>query len=95
MKMASAWASRAIKLHCGVMVQAVLRKARGGKERTYLGEIVARHPEFRCEIGSGKGAGRVACHAHEHAQLVIGEVGEAQGRGSGFQLQSLLRRVNR
>jgi len=56
------------------------QQAGGGQRRDYLGQVVARDPEFSGQIGGGKGAVRGARHAHQHAQPVIGEGGEAHGR---------------
>ena len=45
-----------------------------------LGQVVARQPELVGQIGGRKGAIRRARHAHQHAQAVVGEGGEAHRR---------------
>jgi len=45
-----------------------------------LGQMVARQPELVGQIGGRKGAIRRARHAHQHAQAVVGEGGEAHRR---------------
>lgn len=64
-----------------------------GEGRNHLGQMVSRDAEFLGKLSGREGALGLSRHPHQHAQAIIGERGEAQGRGPDLVIEMRIRQV--